>query len=66
MLMQVADEDTKKCMAKVAGETALLKMELELLKMKKKKQKLESELPGESIDLSGPDVDSKMSTESSN
>jgi hypothetical protein len=66
MLMQVADEETKKRMAKVAGETALLKMEVELLEMKKKKQKLESDSPGESIDLSGPDVDSEMSTETSN
>jgi hypothetical protein len=66
MLMQVADEDTKKRMAKVAGETALMKMELELLKMKKKKQKLQSDELGGSIDLSGTDVDSEMSTESSN
>jgi hypothetical protein len=66
MLMQVADEDTKKRMAKVAGETALMKMELELLEMKKKKQKLQSDEPGGSIDLSGTDVDSEMSTESSN
>jgi hypothetical protein len=63
MLMQVADEDTKKRMAKVA---ALMKMELELLEMKKKKQKLQLDEPGGSIDLSGTDVDSKMSTESSN
>jgi hypothetical protein len=60
MLMQVADEDTKKRMAKVAGETALI------LEMKKKKQKLQSDEPGGSIDLSGTDVDSEMSTESSN
>jgi hypothetical protein len=63
MMMQVADEDTKKRMAKVAGETALMKMELELLEMKKKKQKLLSDDPTGSIDLSGDDVDSELSAE---
>jgi hypothetical protein len=36
MLMQVADEDTKKRLAQAASGMSLLKMEVELLEMKRR------------------------------
>jgi hypothetical protein len=58
MLMQVADEDTKKRLTQAASGMSLLKMEVELLEMKKKKQLLESDHAVASVDLTSADVDS--------